>query len=206
MAVNSNSDYDISPEMPGVIDCFLDLLFKVESSSSSLLLNKSGDAKVNNRSLMNKKLDYVKVVSSMSESFCSQIFLDESSKKIIGWKENNINPAYHSYDKCYRYIKQLGEVFPGIRYIINIRNPSDTSKSAMWRNRTNAYDLIIENNKFFQDLSDTVLQSNSVLVNYDIWSKDAGYLVRELKKLDINLDQEKVSNVFNTRYNHLKIW
>lgn len=206
MAINSNKRYDISPEMPGVMNSFLDFMFRAESSFNSLLLNKNGDAVVKNRSFMNKNIEINSFKKEISEVIKSHIFVDTEDKDIIGWKENNINPAYESYDTCYRYLKQLNNIFPGIVYIINIRDPRDTAKSAMWSSRKNAYDLIVQNNNFFEDISNNLLKNNSILLNYDIWSTDPQILINNLSKIKVDLNINDVEKIFSNRYNHLKIW
>lgn len=203
--INSNTNYNIIDELPGVMPDLLSFLFKTKSVDSCLTYNKNNKISTNHSIFTNNSFNYADLINDISQVFKNNFF--DESKQIVGWKENDITPETLSYEKTIRCYNQIIELFPNIKFIFNIRNIFDTSRSAMWRNKSNSINIIENNNKFFEEIH---LMENfydkSILLNYDIWKSDKEYLIDNLSKLNINLDKEVVSKIMNTKFNHLKIW
>lgn len=194
----------VANESNGVIIDLCNYINNIEALTSPLLYTKNGNLVEENMRNF-KNIDMDKILNFARSSFVEGILNPPNESETVGWKENNISPVLYGEEKCFRYIYTIKKIFPNIKFIFNTRNPVDTSKSNMWNKRSNS---IQEINKWINFLEKAYIkyQDCSVCISHDKWKEDFDYLADELKKININIRNEKCKKIYNQQLNHLKMW
>ena len=127
--------------------------------------------------------------------------------KILGFKEIRYEPGHFSdYDDMLDYLLFLDKLFPGIGYLMNVRDPAAAARSGWWPERPNAVDdLSMARTWLAQAVEDLNLhfgQERAVLVAYEDWSRDWQVLVEAFTALGLPRDDAAVRQVTSTRLDH----
>ena len=120
-----------------------------------------------------------------------------------GWKENFIS-SYHDEGTADRQIMFIQKLFPGVRFILNIRNPEQCSRSKIWQVREDAFNEISVRRQWMIDRFHSGLFGvNSILLDYDEWSSDGDAIIGALSDFGFSVDASMCHAVLSERLLHL---
>ena len=122
----------------------------------------------------------------------------------IGWKENFIS-SYADGKLADEQIHFIRSMFPGVKFVLNVRNPEKCAESMIWKIRDGAIDEIEHRMNWMTDgFNSGLFGYDAILMNHDEWSQDGSVAVKELVNFGFNIDIAESENVLNEHLNHLK--
>lgn len=202
--IGESDNVEMHNESTGFIISLCDVVIKAESVYSPMLYSKSGNL-IHTSMMGLDDSNFKKMYTDLKNIFIDDFLNCKDLNKIIAWKENNISPIDYGEEKCFRYIETIKKMMPNIKIVFNTRNAIETSSSGLWKRKPNAIDEINRWNKFIIN-SYNKYPNNSILIDHSVWSNDYNYLVSELSKIDIDINNDKCKKIANFKLNHLKYW
>lgn len=153
------------------------------------------------------RLDPSQVLADLRRHATEFLLRPAADTKILGFKEIRYEPGHFSdYDDMLDYLLFLDKLFPGIGYLMNVRDPAAAARSGWWPERPNAVDdLSMARTWLAQAVEDVNLhfgQERAVLVAYEDWSRDWQVLVEAFTALGLPRDDAAVRQVTSTRLDH----
>jgi hypothetical protein len=136
-----------------------------------------------------------------------QILRPGSSTELLGFKEIRYEPAWiPSFEELLDHLIFLDELFPGICFVINRRNPAVSSKSSWWAGFPDAFQRLECVYEWFGSLPDYLEarlgRNAALLVEYEEWSTDSGKLEPVWDFLGLGWDAGRVREVLGHRLAH----
>jgi hypothetical protein len=123
------------------------------------------------------RLDAVDVVRHLRAHVIETVLRPRSGTEWIGFKEIRYTPAHwDDYDTMLDYLLFLNVLFPGMRYICNVRSADQASGSAWWRDEPDAVNILNGAQEWITaahaDLQSVVGSDRSQLLRYEQWSQE----------------------------------
>lgn len=122
----------------------------------------------------------------------------------VGWKENFIS-SYHDERAADEQIVFIRNLFPEIKFILNIRDPEKCSKSKIWTVREGAQEEIEHRRKWMLDrFASGFFGGGAILSDYDEWSENGEIIISQLSNFGFKINHDACKYVLNEQLNHLK--
>ena len=127
--------------------------------------------------------------------------------RVVGFKEIRYEPGHFAeYDNLLDHLLFLNKLFPGMRFLMNVRDASDAARSGWWPDNAQALEILGTTRRW---LSDAVTDLNSilgsdraVLVDYEAWTADPGVLIDAFATLGLPREDAAVRAIVTTRLEH----
>jgi hypothetical protein len=149
------------------------------------------------------KTDLSLVRHMLGEVFQDAV-LAPGKKTKVGWKENFIS-SYADGGMADEQVLFIRSLFPGIKFILNIRDPENTAQSAIWKIRDDAINEISQRRQWIIDRYNSGLfGTQSVLLDYDQWSTQPTKIVEGLTSIGIDINNAEAYTVLSERLTHLQ--
>ena len=115
----------------------------------------------------------------------------------IGFKEVRYEPGHFgSYDELLQHLVFLGKLFPGLRYVINVREPVDAARSGWWPENSDALEVLTTTRDWLlsatADLNTLFGSLRAACVAYEDWVNDPQVLVNAYSSLGLPRDDQAV--------------
>lgn len=128
---------------------------------------------------------------------------------LFGFKEVRHTPSHFaSFDEFARYVAFLDELFPGARFVCNVRALADTAASGWWVNDPDALAKLAVARDWIERLPSAAehgLPSDRfLLLDYDRWSNDPAELLPLLEFLALPSDIELLRRLLGVRLSHMQ--
>ena len=125
----------------------------------------------------------------------------------IGFKEVRYEPGHFpAYDDLLNYLLFLDKLFPGMAYLMNVRDPHDASRSGWWPDNANAVEVLTTTRRWLidaaVDLSQMLGAGRTEVVDYDAWTQDPDVLIDALARLGLPRDDDAVRTALTERLDH----
>lgn len=125
----------------------------------------------------------------------------------IGFKEVRYEPGHFaSYDELLQHLIFLGRLFPGLRYVINVREPVDAARSGWWPENTDALEVLTTTRDWLlsatADLNTFFGPHRAACVAYEDWVADSQVLVNAFSSLGLPRDDKAVRASLLERLEH----
>jgi hypothetical protein len=153
------------------------------------------------------RLDPALVVADLREHVLTTVLRPKSDTQWIGFKEVRYEPGHFgTYDDLLNYLLFLDKLFPGIRYLMNVRDPQSAARSGWWPGNENAEQVLATTRAWLAeadtDLTRMLGVGHSALVDYDDWSASPDVLIEALAALGLPRDDDAVRRTVGTRLDH----
>jgi hypothetical protein len=133
----------------------------------------------------------------------------------LGWKENFINPKNLGHQKSVYVLQFIQRLFPNIKFVFNTREPEMMKTSAIWKNKINPVEEILECKSFIESVygSGVLGAENTTLLEYETWAGgldyehgkgDAEYVQRQLAQIGIYVSRDDIREVLDEYLTHLQ--
>jgi hypothetical protein len=143
------------------------------------------------------------LLKHMLREVFEEVVLARGNVPNIGWKENFISP-FADGDIADKQIKFIHDLFPGIRFILNLRDPVETAKSPIWRVRDSAVEEIQIRRQWMVDRYEAGFFGNdALLLNYDEWSQDGNVIIAALQSFGFSINNNDAQRILGERLTHL---
>ena len=136
-----------------------------------------------------------------------EILRPQADTCVLGFKEIRHTPwQFKSIDELTDYLIFLTELFPGLRILLNRRNPVDTSRSGWWPSNPESAKLLTTCHDWFGRLAG-MLEARTgypvaTLVDYESWSADPASLREAWEFLGLHWCEADVIETLSIRLNH----
>jgi hypothetical protein len=205
--VNTASDHTIRGESIGIINNFY-RIFRDISNLISEVPKLMPEVPVGSDLSPIQGIDLV-TLPNMEDSivnFFHDIILQPGEGTIVsGWKETMINPARDGAEFSTEVLLFMARIFPDSKFIFNVRNPLDVSRSSFWKYSDDSINEIAQCRDWLLDVAESeLLGPNKVLVvDHDIWSGNPKYLIDSLHGFGVKVNEEQTKLILSERLTHL---
>ncbi len=153
------------------------------------------------------RLSPADVVADLRRHVVDTILRPRPDTRWIGFKEVRYEPGHFgTYDDLLNYLLFLDKLFPGIRYLLNVRDPVQAARSGWWPGNDNALEVLATARGWLTDATTDVSRilgpRRAALVDYDGWSEDPGVLIAALADLGLPADDAAVRACLGERLEH----
>lgn len=136
-----------------------------------------------------------------------QIFQPKKDTTIVGFKEVRYEPGhFESYEVMVSYLLFLNKLFPGITYIINVREPEAAALSGWWPNHedpiaalTKSRDWLVEATA---DLNAILGKQQAHLLKYEDWQDNPEALIQAFNSMQLPRNDAGVSDALAVKLDH----
>lgn len=147
------------------------------------------------------------VVADLQRHVVEYLLRPAADARVVGFKEIRYEPGHFGdYDDMLDYLVFLDKILPGVRYLMNVRDPQDVARSGWWPDREDAIaSLAIARDWLVDavaDLNSFYGSERAVLVEYERWSQDAAVLIESFSALGLPRDDEAVRRACGTHLAH----
>jgi hypothetical protein len=206
-AVNTASGYTIRGESIGIINNFY-RIFRDISNLISEVPKLMPEVPVGSDLSPIQGIDLVNLPNmedSIVNFFHDIILQPEDDTIVSGWKETMINPARDGAEFSTEVLLFMARIFPDSKFIFNVRNPLDVSRSSFWKYSDDSINEITQCRDWLLGVAESeLLCPNRVLVvDHDIWSSNPEYLIDSLHRFGVNVKSELVIDILNEKLTHL---
>ena len=153
------------------------------------------------------RLDPAAVLDDLRRHVLATVLRPRSDTRWVGFKEVRYEPGHFaSYDDLLNYLLFLDKLFPGIVYVMNIRDPHDAARSGWWPGNANALEVLGTTREWLLDatvdLGRMLGGSRVALLDYDEWHDDPQVLIEAFDALGLPRDDAAVRSAAGTRLVH----
>lgn len=153
------------------------------------------------------RLDPDAVVTSLREHVLSTVLRPPHGTRWIGFKEVRYEPGHFpDYDALLQYLLFLDVLFPGIVFLVNVRDPQEVARSGWWPDHGDARAVLGTTRdrlvRAVGDLSEVFGPDRVALLDYSQWSEDPLVLGAELERVGLPRDDDALRRAWQTRLDH----
>jgi hypothetical protein len=153
------------------------------------------------------RLDPTAVVDDLRRHVLATLLRPRPDTRWIGFKEVRYEPGHFAaYDDLLNYLLFLDKLFPGIVYLLNVRDPVHAARSGWWPGNENALEVLATTRAWLvdaaRDLARMLGDSRVQLLDYDEWKDDPQLLVDAFAALGLPDAPEAVRRAAGTRLAH----
>jgi len=128
---------------------------------------------------------------------------------LFGFKEVRHTPSHFaSFGEFAAYVAFLDELFPGARFVCNVRSLADTAASGWWASDPDAPAKLAVAREWIERLPAATEHGlppdRFLLLDYDRWSDDPSELLPLLEFLDLPPDIDLLRRVLGVRLSHMQ--
>ena len=137
-----------------------------------------------------KKLDPKAVIADLQRHVIDNLLRPEKDTKVLGFKEVRYEPGhFDSYDLLLSYLLFLNTLFPGIRYLINVRDPQEAARSGWWPNHEDPVAALTQTRDWLisaqEDLHHILGDGRAVLLQYEQWQGNPRALIEQFDAISL---------------------
>ena len=153
------------------------------------------------------QLDPSAVLADIRRHVIDYLLRPAASTNWVGFKEVRYEPGHFgSYDELLQHLIFLGRLFPGLRYVINVREPVDAARSGWWPENTDAIEVLTTTRDWLlsatADLNTFFGSLRAACVAYEDWVADPQVLIDAYSSLGLPRDDKAVRAALLERLEH----
>lgn len=143
------------------------------------------------------RLDPSALLDGLREHVLTTVLRPGKDIAWVGFKEVRYEPGHFAtYDELLEYLLFLDKLFPGMRYLVNVRDPEAAARSGWWPDHGDALTVLAESRdrltRATADLSSVFGPGRAALVDYDVWRDDPDTALRAFAELGLPGDDAAV--------------
>lgn len=147
------------------------------------------------------------VLADLRRHVIDTVLRPRGDTRWIGFKEVRYEPGHFaSYDLLLDYLLFLGKLFPGLRYLVNVRDPAAAARSGWWPGNADAAAVLATTRDWLTDaagdLTGILGPGRAALVDYDRWTGRPDVLCAAFASLGLPADESAVRDVVLSRLEH----
>lgn len=153
------------------------------------------------------KLDTHSALEDLRAHVIDRVLRPKPTTRWSGFKEVRYEKAYFpTTAMLLSYLLFLQELLPGLRFVINTRDPESAARSGWWSKHPDAQTVLSQTNQQLREASTALAQlcgSDRVqLLDYDDWKTDPSQVFDALKNLGFAPQEEIVKSTLETFLSH----
>ena len=135
------------------------------------------------------------------------VLAPKKDTSVIGFKEVRYEPGhFESYEVMLSYLLFLNKLFPGITYILNVREPEAAARSGWWPNHedpiaalTQSRDWLVEAT---HDLNTILGTQQAHLLSYEDWQANPDALIKAFAAMQLPSNDAGVKEALAVKLDH----
>lgn len=156
-----------------------------------------------------EKVDPDRLLISARRMLIEDVIVPDLGVVLAGFKEvRNTPDHFSSFEEFAAYAGFLASVLPGVRFVLNVRDPEATSKSGWWVSDSSAAAKLQTSRDWLLRLPASGIHglpsSRFLVLEYEKWSADPEELVPLLRFLGLPEDQALVCKILGRRLSHMR--
>ena len=153
------------------------------------------------------RLELGDVLTSLRAHVLQTVLRPSPGTAWVGFKEVRYEPGHFpEYDGLLQYLLFLDLLFPGIRFIVNVREPESAAQSGWWPEHGDAEGVLSVTRdrlvRAVEDLSAVLGRDRVVLLEYDTWTADPSVVLQACERLGLPRDDTALLDALATRRDH----
>lgn len=153
------------------------------------------------------RLDPSAVLDDLRRHVLEFILRPSRGTRVIGFKEVRYEPGHFaSYELMLDYLIFLGQIFPGLKYLMNVRDPGEAARSGWWPGNDQALEVLATTRDWMAaavgDLNTFYGPGRACLVEYEAWAIDGQVLIGAFDVLGLPRDETAVRAALAGRLTH----
>ena len=153
------------------------------------------------------QLDPGAVLADIRRHVIDYVLRPTASTNWVGFKEVRYEPGHFaSYDELLQHLVFLGKLFPGLRYVFNVREPVDAARSGWWPENSDALEVLTTTRDWLlsatADLNTFFGPHRAACVAYEDWVADPQVLIDAYSSLGLPRDDQAVRAALLERLDH----
>ncbi|MSW66931.1 MAG: hypothetical protein F2641_05810 [Actinobacteria bacterium] len=153
------------------------------------------------------KLNAQAVLDDQRRHVVDQIFQPSKDSVVVGFKEVRYEPGhFESYEVMLSYLLFLNKLFPGITYVINVREPEDAALSGWWPNHEDPIAALTQSRDWLVDAThdlNTILGAQQAhLLNYEQWQDNPEALIEAFHEMQLPRNDDGVRAALAVKLEH----
>ena len=154
-----------------------------------------------------RRLSPADVVTDLRRHVLDTLLRPQPDTTWVGFKEVRYEPGHFpTYDDLLNYLLFLNKLFPGICYVVNVRDPEAAARSGWWPGNANALEVLTTTRAWLaaatDDLQSMLGPSRAVLLDYEAWTADTGELISAFDRLGLPRADDAVRAAVGQRLEH----
>lgn len=155
------------------------------------------------------RLDASAVLADQRRHVIEYILRPKADTRWSGFKEVRYEIGHFAdADLLTDHLLFLNTLLPGIRYIVNVRDPHAAAGSGWWKDHPDAIDALERSTENLRTATATVTEilgpGRAVLIDHDVWSVDSTVVVSALEAIGYPVDQAVVASSLEEQLSHGK--
>ena len=153
------------------------------------------------------RLELGDVLTSLRAHVLQTVLRPPPGTAWVGFKEVRYEPGHFpEYDGLLQYLLFLDLLFPGMRFIVNVREPESAAQSGWWPEHGDA-EIVLRVTRdrlvrAVEDLSAVLGRDRVVLLDYDTWTADPSVVLQACEHLGLPRDDAAMLDALATRRDH----
>lgn len=154
------------------------------------------------------RLDPAAIVADQRRHVIEHLLRPREGTRWAGFKEVRYEPGHFAggYDELLDYLLFLGQLLPGLRYVMNVRDPATAARSGWWPGNDDALAVLATTATWLEDavadLDRMRGPGTAVLLRYEDWSRDPQAAIDAFASLGLPRDDEAVRAALAQRLGH----
>ena len=153
------------------------------------------------------RLDPAAILVDLRRHVIEFVLRPNRDTTVIGFKEIRYEPGHFAeYDNLLDYLLFLNKLFPGMRFLMNVRDAAGAARSGWWPNNEQALEVLETTRAWLvdavTDLNRILGTDRAVLVDYEAWTADPQVLIDAFTAMGLPRDDAAVRAIATTRLEH----
>ncbi len=154
-----------------------------------------------------KELNPNAVVEGLRRHVIGQLLRPEKDTTVLGFKEVRYEPGhFESYDLLLSYLLFLNTLFPGIGYVINVRDPQSAARSGWWPDHHDPVLTLTQTRDWLLqaavDLDAILGPGRTSVLEYEQWQSDPTVVLDAFAGLGLPRNDAGVRDALAQRLDH----
>ena len=153
------------------------------------------------------ELDPVQILQDQRRHVIEHVFRPGKDTTVLGFKEVRYEPGhFETYEVMLSYLLFLNKLFPGITYIINVREPQDAARSGWWPNHEDPIAALTQSRDWLveaaQDLNTILGSQQAQVLHYEDWQSNPEYLIKTFRNMQLPSNDAGVRQALAVKLDH----
>lgn len=153
------------------------------------------------------KLDARAALEDLRQHVCDTILRPKPTTRWSGFKEVRYEKAYFpTTAMLISYLLFLQELFPGLRYLVNTRDPQSAALSGWWKHHPDARTILTQTNQQLREVNESLGRlcgpDRVQLLDYEEWRNSSSKVYQALSNLGFEPDRRIVDATLGTFLAH----
>lgn len=153
------------------------------------------------------RLDPAAVLASLRAHVLDTLLRPARDTRVIGFKEIRYEPGHFAdYDLLLDYLLFLDKLMPGIRYLLNVRDPESAARSGWWPGNEHALEVLATSRDWLleatADLNRILGAPRAWCIDYAQWNDNPQVLIDTFAAMGLPRDDDAVRAALRERLGH----